>query len=71
MLELDLLLIPFVKKHYVHLPQNQKEMFKTLLTHPDPVIFAWLMGHESPEESESELIEIVQLIREKHTPTPL
>lgn len=69
MLELDLFLIPFAKKHYAKLPENQQTYFKNLLTYPDPVLFAWLMGHESPEEPE--LIEIVQLIKCLHRPTPL
>ncbi len=69
MLELDLFLIPFAQKYYSHLQQHQQEAFKTLLTYPDPVIFAWLMGHESPEEPE--IIEIVQFIRNHHKPTPL
>lgn len=69
MLELDLFLIPFAKLHYAQLPYNQQEYFRNLLTYPDPVLFAWLMGHESPKEPE--LIEIVQLIKRLHKPTPL
>lgn len=69
MLEVDLFLIPFAKNHYSQLPDNQKEHFKNLLTYPDPEIFAWLMGHESPEEPE--LIEIVKLIKRLHKPTPI
>lgn len=74
MLELDLLLIPFAKKYYAGLSLRQQEIFRTLLSYPDPVVFAWLMGHESPNEQEpnaQELIEIVQRIRRYHTPTPL
>lgn len=69
MLEVDLFLIPFAKNHYPQLPDNQKENFRNLLTYSDPELFAWLMGHESPEEPE--LIEIVQLIKRLHKPTPI
>ncbi len=69
MLELDLFFIPFAKTHYSQLSSKLQESFRTLLTYPDPVLFAWLMGHESPEEPE--LIEIVQLVKRLHIPTPI
>lgn len=67
MLELDLLLIPFAEKKYIYLPDKEKKDFRDLLHYPDPVLFAWIMGHESPEEPE--LVHIVQLIRRFHNPS--
>lgn len=64
MLELDLLLIPFANEQYLKLPQEKKDAFNALLHFPDPVVFAWLMGSESPNEPE--LIEIVKFIRDLH-----
>jgi antitoxin CptB len=69
MLELDLFLVPFAKKHYASQSEEQQKNFRNLLTYPDPDLFAWLMGHESPEDPE--LIEIVQLVKRLHKPTPL
>lgn len=50
MLELDLFLIPFADNHLSALDQAACQQFELLLTQPDPVIFAWLMGHEAPLE---------------------
>jgi antitoxin CptB len=69
MLELDLMLIPFAHEQYPNLPENEKDVFRTLLHFPDPEIFAWLMGHESP--AEPELIQIVQRIRDQYSLTSL
>ncbi len=66
MLELDLMLIPFAQEKYPDLPNDIQENFKALLHLPDPVVFAWLMGHESP--TEPELIHVIQLIRDHYIP---
>ena len=60
MLELDLLLIPFVENHFNKLSEPNKKLFIELLTYEDPELFAWLMGHE--EVSVPELKEIVSLV---------
>lgn len=65
MLELDLLLIPFAENQYPHLSDQEKENFCALLHHPDPVIFAWIMGSEHPEEPA--LASIIQRIRSQPT----
>lgn len=46
MLELDVILMPFVENHYSQLPENEKALFQILLDGDDPVLFAWFMGHE-------------------------
>lgn len=50
MLELDLLLIPFLQKHYEDLSHEDKSLFKALLEYPDPVIYQWLLGNDLPED---------------------
>lgn len=65
MLELDLLLIPFAENQYSGLPVEEKKAFLAILHYPDPVLFAWLMQSEMPEEPE--LNHIVKLIRSYHT----
>ncbi|CAH12687.1 TPA: succinate dehydrogenase assembly factor 2 [Legionella pneumophila] len=60
MLELDLLLQKFIANEIDRLTENQLKAFDNLLTHNDPSLYAWLMGHEEPEK---ELLEIVSFIR--------
>lgn len=60
MLELDLLLIPFAENHFSTLSNEDKSQFIELLTMEDPVLFAWLMGHE---EAEGNMKAIVQLVK--------
>lgn len=46
MLELDVILRPFVDNHYHKLSDTEKQQFHKLLTADDPELFAWFMGHE-------------------------
>ena len=61
MLELDLWLLPFVEKIYPELPQDDKERYHALLECEDPDLFAWLMGHRTPEDTETQ--KIISIIR--------
>jgi antitoxin CptB len=47
MLELDVLLRPFVDDAYDALNDKDKSIFQRLLTADDPDLFAWFMGHET------------------------
>ncbi len=47
MLELDVLLMPFVDQAYEHLSDEDKKTFERLLECDDPELFAWFMGHET------------------------
>lgn len=60
MLELDSVLQKFIANEIDRLTENQLKAFDNLLTHNDPILYAWLMGHEEPEK---ELLEIVSFIR--------
>ncbi|AGH80023.1 hypothetical protein PCNPT3_00405 [Psychromonas sp. CNPT3] len=46
MLELDVLFMPFVKEAFDDLKYSQQLTFQRLLTHEDPDLFAWFMGHD-------------------------
>ena len=61
MLELDLLLKTFLEKRLSSLSAQEVYAFESLLTHSDPQLYSWLMGHEEPPENE--LKDIVSLIR--------
>ena len=60
MLELDVLLGPFVDEAYDALSEHQKLIFQRLLEIEDPDLFAWFMGHEQCPDAE--LNTMVQLI---------
>jgi antitoxin CptB len=64
MLELDLLLNPFITKHLDHLSSNQLLALEQLLNQSDPDINQWLMGYATPLQPE--LADIVTLIRLHH-----
>lgn len=62
MLELDLVLQPFLENHYHDLSQTNKERFWRLLEAEDQDLFLWFMRREDPQDKE--LLEIVQVIRD-------
>ncbi len=52
MLELDVLLLPFVEQSFETLTYEQKVIFERLLTSDDPDLYAWFMGHQKCEDKE-------------------
>jgi len=61
MLELDVLLMPFMDDNaYDALTEPQKLVFQRLLTCDDPDLFAWFMGHQ--ECKDVELKQMIDLI---------
>jgi len=52
MLELDVLLMPFVEQAYDELDDAGKARFQRLLDCDDPQLFAWFMGHEKCPDQE-------------------
>ena len=64
MLELDLLLEKFVESNFSLLTNQQIISFFKLLECTDPELFSWFMEATNPQDTE--LLEIVNLIREYH-----
>lgn len=60
MLELDVLLLPFVEEAFDGLTFEQQETFERLLTSDDPDLFAWFMGHQHC--ADPELADMVSII---------
>ncbi len=52
MLELDVLLMPFVEEAFNELSEQDKETFERLLTCDDPDLYAWFMGHQPCQDPE-------------------
>lgn len=60
MLELDVLLLPFVEEAFDGLTYEKQETFERLLTSDDPDLFAWFMGHQKCEDPElAEMVDII------------
>ncbi|MGO3346596.1 MAG: succinate dehydrogenase assembly factor 2 [Marinomonas sp.] len=60
MLELDLLLEPFLETGYFSLSEEDKGLFNKLLACEDQELFVWFMQRETPEDTE--LAHIVNMI---------
>ncbi|MGS2723217.1 FAD assembly factor SdhE [Porticoccus sp. GXU_MW_L64] len=65
MLELDLILLPFVEQIYPTLAEQDKERYHQLLEEQDQDLFAWLMKRTDPEDTE--LLKIVHIIRDSRS----
>ena len=52
MLELDLVLEPFVVERYTGLDARDRERFQRLMACEDQDLFAWFMRREKPEDEE-------------------
>ncbi|NND68485.1 MAG: succinate dehydrogenase assembly factor 2 [Halioglobus sp.] len=67
MLELDLVLEPFVSQRYAELDATSRAAFQRLMVCEDQDLFAWLLQREQP--TDPELVDIVQRVLEfAHTP---
>lgn len=64
MLELDLILQPFIARHLEHLSLPQIEALERLLEFPDPELYAVLL--ENAQVNDMELNDIVKLVRQPH-----
>ncbi len=64
MLELDLVLLPFLENVYDTLPQDDKERYWDLMECEDQDMFAWFLHRQDPEDPE--IKRIVDIVR-SHT----
>lgn len=62
MLELDLVLMPFIENVYPALAEADQELYQLLLEEEDQDLFTWFMRREDP--SDVNLLRIVKIIRE-------
>ena len=62
MLELDLVLIPFVEQRLRQLDQVDQERYRALLESEDTELFAWFLQRQLPQDAE--LATIVKTILE-------
>lgn len=62
MLELDLMLLPFVQERYRDLTEGEQLLYQKLLACEDQDMFAWLLHRVEPDDPE--LAPIVHAVRE-------
>ena len=62
MLELDLILLPFVEQIYPELDGDDQLRFQNLMECEDQDMFSWFLRREDPDDPE--LLKIVQIIRD-------
>ena len=60
MLELDLILLPFLESQYDSLEPENQSRFERLLSCQDPELFSWLMSKTTPDDPD--LREIVDIV---------
>ena len=56
MLELDLILVPFVEERLRELDEQNLNRYLNLLEEEDNDLFAWFLGHRKPEDAETAMI---------------
>jgi antitoxin CptB len=66
MLELDVLLVPFVQEVYPSLSGEDKQRYKKLLDCEDQEMFGWFMQRNEPEDPD--LKHIVRMILDRVQP---
>ena len=67
MLELDLILTPFVENVYDSLSEDDQLRFEVLLDCEDQTLFMWFMQREVP--SDSNMRRIIKIIRDSRNVT--
>lgn len=63
MLELDVILIPFLNEHFEELNADLKDIFEIFLKESDPDLYTWIMGFGQCENPDFK--GIIQIIRDK------
>ena len=63
MLELDLLLLPFVEQRFWNLSAPDQAIFRSFLAEDDPTLFEWFNGRNLPADAAS--LRLIAMIRGK------
>ncbi len=66
MLELDVLLVPFLKEAYRSLPEDDRARYQKLLECEDQDMFTWFMQKGEPDDPD--LARIVKIILDRVQP---
>lgn len=66
MSECEFFLLPFIKKQFENLSNEERFKLRNLLTYPDPVLYEWLTGISEPTAEDEQfkvLIKKIQKLR--------
>lgn len=66
MLELDLMLVPFVEQRFPELAADDQQRYIDLLESEDNDLFAWLLGRQLPDDPDLRHI-LLQIIEHART----
>lgn len=66
MLELDVVLAPFLNQHFRELDLEDQQRFEALIACEDQDIFSWVMGHSVPADADIKRIVDIILARAKN-----
>ena len=69
MLELDLILVPFVENRFRELSEQDQQRYIALLESEDTDLFAWFLGRQLPEDED--LRSIIQQVSDYSRSRPL
>lgn len=67
MLELDLILVPFLEECFGGLTEQERQRYEYLLTQEDQDLFRWFLGREVPDDPELAAI-VAQILIHARTP---
>ncbi|MHC9509951.1 FAD assembly factor SdhE [Kangiella sp. M94] len=66
MLELDVVLIPYLEQEACHFDDSKSAEYATFLEQDDPDLYSWIMGYETPKpEFESFVLAIREFINKQ------
>ena len=67
MLELDVILQPWLDGNFDGLSRAEHLLFARFLESPDPDLFAWLMGYETPAPEYADLVARIRRFNDRRT----
>lgn len=60
MLELDLVLLPFLENNYASFSESEIESYRALLENEDQDLFAWLVTGRAPEPEHAQMVNSIR-----------
>ncbi|NVK21074.1 MAG: succinate dehydrogenase assembly factor 2 [Kangiellaceae bacterium] len=60
MLELDVVLLPYLEQHKEQLSEQQIEHYGLFLEQDDPDLYAWIMGFEVPKPEFTDMVSAIR-----------
>ncbi|MBL4583378.1 MAG: succinate dehydrogenase assembly factor 2 [Pseudomonadales bacterium] len=60
MLELDLILLPFLESNYASFDAAETERYRALLESEDQDLFSWLVTGRDPEPQHCQMVDVIR-----------